>query len=196
MLACGLATHFVRSNVGSLVTYIFNHCTTKHPFLYTATKNWTLKLSGTCYTNPDIINVVYVLYQSITPSKYPLFLRGCHCWKNRLKRSILPILLLFVVLSISLLNIHHWKRTALWRGNKSVSNWMAEICPDSYFINLILWCSLAGWKSSTNVFFPKGQLKKLYLLLWVWYSNDSSFLWVHFYPAELINVLLIRSKWP
>ena len=69
MLACGLATHFVRSNVGSLVTYIFNYCTTKHTFLYTATKNRTLKLSGTCYTNPDIINVVYVLYQSITPSK-------------------------------------------------------------------------------------------------------------------------------
>ena len=141
-----------------------------------------------CYINPDIIdiifgcfqflfvsiiNVAYVLYQSIAPSKYSLFPRGCHCWKNRLKRWILPILLLFVVLSISSLNIHHWKRTALWRG-KSVSNWMTEICPDSYFINLILWCSLAGWKSSTNVF-PKGQLKKLYLLLWVWYSNDCSF---------------------
>jgi len=148
----------------------------------------TLKLYGTCYINPDIIdimfacfqflfvsiiNVAYVLYQSIAPSKYSLFPRGCHCWKNRLKRWILPILLLFVVLSINLLNIHHWKRTALWRG-KSVSSWMTEICPNSYFLNLILWCSLAGWKSSTNVF-PKGQLKKLYPLLWVWYSNDCSF---------------------
>jgi len=185
MLACGLATHFVRSNVGSLVTYIFNNSTTKHPFLYTATKNRTLKLSGTCYTNPDIINVVYVLYQSITPSKYPLFLRGCHCWKNRLKRWILPILLLFVVLSINLLNIHHWKRTVLWRG-KSVSSWMTEICPNSYFLNLILWCSLAGWKSSTNVF-PKGQLKKLYPLLWVCSCcSNCSFIWVHlFCPAKL-----------
>ena len=139
---------------------------------------------------------MYVLYQSIAPSKYSLFPRGCHCWKNRLKRWILPILLLFVVLSINLLNIHHWKRTALWRG-KSVSNWMTEICPDSHFINLILWCSLAGWKSSTNVF-PKGQLKKLYLLLWVCSCcSNCSFIWVHlFCPAELINVHLVRSKWP
>jgi enoyl-CoA hydratase/carnithine racemase len=34
MLMCGLATHFVQSNVGSLVTStLINGITTKHPFL-------------------------------------------------------------------------------------------------------------------------------------------------------------------
>jgi hypothetical protein len=33
MLKCGLATHFLRSNVGSLVTSIVTDSITKHPFL-------------------------------------------------------------------------------------------------------------------------------------------------------------------
>ena len=67
---------------------------------------------------------VYVLYLSIIPSKYSSFPRGCHYWRNHLKRWTPPILLLCVVLLINFLISHHWKKTALWIGKTALIKWL------------------------------------------------------------------------
>ena len=107
---------------------------------------------------------VYVLYLSIIPSKYSSFPRGCHYWRNHLKRCTPPILLLCVVLLINFLISHHWKKAALWIGKIAPIEWLHY--PSSLFVNFEFFWHSGGWKSSTNAF-PKEQLKKSYLLLWV-----------------------------